>query len=117
MIEVKADRTVFNVESSINATCSNALELLQKGPGVTVDKDENISMKGKNGVRIYIDGKPSPMAGTDLAAYLKSVQSSDIESIEMIENPSAKYDASGNAGSLTSGLKRTKNSAPTVQLL
>jgi iron complex outermembrane receptor protein len=108
MIEVRADRTVFNVENSINATGSNALELLQKSPGVTVDKDENISMKGKNGVRIYIDGKPSPMAGTDLAAYLKSVQSSDIESIEMIENPSAKFDASGNAGIINIRFKKNK---------
>ena len=108
MIEVKADRTIFNVENSINATGSNALELLQKSPGVTVDKDDNISMKGKNGVRIYIDGKPSPMAGTDLAAYLKSVQSSDIEAIEMIENPSAKYDASGNAGIINIRFKKNK---------
>ncbi len=108
MIEVKADRTVFNVESSINATGSNVMELLQKSPGITVDKDDNISMKGKNGVRIYIDGKPSPMAGTDLAAYLRSVQSTDIESIEMIENPSAKYDASGNAGIVNIKFKKNK---------
>ena len=108
MIEVKADRTVFNVENSINATGNNALELLQKSPGITVDKDDNISMKGKNGVRIYIDGKPSPMAGKDLAAYLKSVQSTDIESIEMIENPSAKYDASGNAGIINIRFKKNK---------
>ncbi len=108
MIEVKADRTVFNVENSINATGSNALELLQKSPGVTVDKDDNISMKGKNGVRIYIDGRPTPMSGSDLAAYLKSVQSTDIESIEMIENPSAKYDASGNAGIINIKFKKNK---------
>lgn len=108
MVEVKADRTVFNVESSINATGSNALELLQKSPGVTVDKDDNISMKGKNGVRIYIDGKPSAMTGSDLAAYLKSIQSSDIEAIEMIENPSAKYDASGNAGIINIRFKKNK---------
>ncbi len=108
MIEVRADRTVFNVENSINATGSTAMELLQKSPGVLVDKDDNISMKGKNGVRIYIDGKLSPMATTDLAAYLRSIQSSDIESIEMIENPSAKYDASGNAGIINIKLKKNK---------
>lgn len=108
MIEVKADRTVFNVENSINATGNNVLELLQKSPGITVDKDDNISMKGKNGVRIYIDGKPSPMQGTDLAAYLKSVQSTDIEAIEMIENPSAKYDAAGNAGIINIRFKKNK---------
>ncbi len=108
MIEVKADRTVFNVENSINATGSNVMELLQKSPGITVDRDDNISMKAKNGVRIFIDGKPSPMAGKDLAAYLRSVQSTDIESIEIIENPSAKYDASGNAGIINIKFKKNK---------
>ena len=108
MIEVKADRTVFNVENSINATGSNVMELLQKSPGITIDRDDNISMKAKNGVRIFIDGKPSPMAGKDLAAYLRSVQSTDIESIEMIENPSAKYDASGNAGIINIKFKKNK---------
>ncbi|MEO7767176.1 MAG: carboxypeptidase regulatory-like domain-containing protein, partial [Ferruginibacter sp.] len=97
MIEVKADKTIFNVEASINATGSNALELLQKSPGIQVDNNENISMKGKTGVRIYIDGKMMQLDTKDLAAYLKSINSNDIEAIEMISNPSAKYDASGNA--------------------
>ena len=109
MIEVRADKTVFNVENSINATGSNAFELLQKSPGVSVDKDDNISMQGKNGVKIYIDGKPTQMGGADLAAYLRSVNSADIESIEMITNPSAKYDASGNAGIINIRLIKNKN--------
>ncbi len=109
LIEVKADKTVFNVENSINATGSNAFELLQKSPGVLTDKDDNISMMGKNGVKIYIDGKPTQMAGADLAAYLRSINSADIESIELITNPSAKYDASGNAGIINIRLKKNKN--------
>jgi iron complex outermembrane recepter protein len=108
MIEVKADKTIFNVESSINATGSNAMELLQKSPGVVVDKDDNISMKGKNGVRIYIDGRMTQMDNKDLAAYLRSINSADIESIEMISNPSAKYDASGNAGIINIRMKKNK---------
>jgi iron complex outermembrane recepter protein len=108
LIEVKADKTVFNVESSINATGSNAMELLQKSPGVVVDKDDNISMKGKNGVRIYIDGRMTQMDNKDLASYLRSINSADIESIEMISNPSAKYDASGNAGIINIKLKKNK---------
>lgn len=108
MMEVKADRTIFNVESSINATGSTAMELLQKSPGVLVDKDDNISMKGKNGVRIYIDGKLSPMAASDLAVYLRSLQSNDIEAIEIIQNPSAKYEASGNAGNINIRLKKNR---------
>ncbi len=109
MIEVKADKTIFNVENSINATGSNAFELLQKSPGVSVDKDDNISMQGKNGIKIYVDGKPTQMSGADLAAYLRSVNSADIEAIEMITNPSAKYEASGNAGIINIRLKKNKN--------
>jgi iron complex outermembrane recepter protein len=108
MIEVKADKTVFNVEASINATGSDAFELLRKSPGVVVDKDDNVSMKGKNGVRIYVDGKMSNLDNKDLAAYLKSLNSADIEAIEMISNPSAKYDASGNAGIINIRLKKNK---------
>lgn len=107
-IEVKSDKVVFNVENSINATGSNAMELLQKSPGVMVDNNDNISMKGKSGVRIYIDGKMSQLDAKDLAAYLKSINSNDIESIEMISNPSAKYDASGNAGIINIKLKKNK---------
>ncbi len=108
MIEVKADKTVFNVEASINATGSNALELLQKSPGVQVDNNDNISMKGKTGVRVYIDGKMIQLDTKNLAAYLKSINSNDIEAIEMISNPSAKYDASGNAGIINMRLKKNK---------
>ncbi|MEO6547012.1 MAG: TonB-dependent receptor [Ferruginibacter sp.] len=108
MIEVKADKTIFNVEASINATGSNALELLQKSPGIQVDNNDNISMKGKTGVRIYIDGKMMQLDTKDLAAYLKSINSNDIEAIEMISNPSAKYDASGNAGIINIRLKKNK---------
>jgi len=108
MIEIRADKTVFNVENSINATGSNALELLKKSPGMQVDYNDNITMKGKNGVKIYIDGKPTQLDAASLAAYLKSINSNDIEAIEMISNPSAKYDASGNAGIVNIRLKKNK---------
>jgi hypothetical protein len=74
-----------------------------------VDKDDRISMAGKNGVEIYIDGRPSPLRGTDLANYLRSLQSSSIESIEFITEPSAKYEASGNAGIINIKLKKDKS--------
>ncbi len=108
MIEVKADKMVFNVESSINATGSDGMELLQKSPGIQVDNNDNISMKGKNGVKIYVDGKKMELDTKDLAAYLRSISSNDIEAIEMISNPSAKYDASGNAGIINIRLKKNK---------
>lgn len=108
MIEVKADKTILNIEGSVNAIGQDAMELLRKSPGVLVDKDDNISLSGKNGVQIYIDGKPSPLSSADLSAYLKTLQSSQIEAIEIITNPSAKYDAAGNAGIINIKLKKNK---------
>lgn len=108
MVEVRADKTILNVEGTINAVGNDALELLRKSPGVMVDKDDNLSLAGKNGVQVYIDGKPSPLSGADLAAYLKSMQSTQIEAIELITNPSAKYEAAGNAGIINIKLKKDK---------
>ncbi|HTS44231.1 MAG TPA: carboxypeptidase regulatory-like domain-containing protein, partial [Puia sp.] len=108
MVEVKADKIVMNVEGSVNAVGQDALELLRKSPGVTVDKDDNLSLSGKNGVQVYIDGRPTPLSGKDLSDYLKTIQSSSIESIELITNPSAKYDAAGNAGIINIKLKKNK---------
>lgn len=109
IVEVKADKTILNVEGTINAVGNDALELLRKAPGVMVDKDDNLSLAGKNGVQVYIDGKPSPLSGADLANYLKSMQSSQIEAIELITNPSAKYEAAGNAGIINIKLKKNKS--------
>jgi hypothetical protein len=109
MVEVKADKTILNVEGTINAIGSNALELLRKSPGVLLDKDDNISLAGKNGVQVYIDGRSTPLSGQDLANYLKTLQSSQIESIELMTNPSAKYDAAGNAGIINIRLLKNKS--------
>ena len=109
VIEVKADKTILNVEGSVNAVGQDALELLRKSPGVIVDKDENLSLSGKNGVQVYVDGRPTPLSGADLAAYLKTLQSSSIESIEIITNPSSKYEAAGNAGIINIKLKKNKS--------
>ena len=109
IVEVRADKTILNVEGTINAAGNDALELLRKSPGVMVDKDDNLSLAGKNGVQVFIDGKPSPLSGADLANYLKSIQSTQIESIELITNPSAKYEAAGNAGIINIKFKKNKN--------
>lgn len=108
LIEMKADALVFNVDSTINAIGQNGLELLRKSPGVLLDKDDNISMNGKNGVRVYIDGRLSPLTGTELSEYLKTLQSNSIDAIEIISNPSAKYDAAGNAGVINIKLKKDR---------
>lgn len=108
LVEVMADKTVFNVQSSLAATGTTALELLRKSPGVLLDNNENIVLEGKTGVRIFLDGKPSILMGQDLNDFLKSLQASDIEAIEIITQPSSKYDAAGNAGIINIRLKKDK---------
>ncbi|MFT7159537.1 MAG: iron complex outermembrane receptor protein [Bacteroidia bacterium] len=108
IIEVQPDKTVFNVEGSINAQGNTALELLRKSPGVVVDNNDGLVLQGKSGVQIYIDGKMSPLSSADLAIYLRSLQSDQIDAIEIITNPSAKYDAEGNAGIINIRLIKDK---------
>ena len=110
LIEVRSDKTVFNVENSINATGSTAYELLQKAPGVMVDQNNNsIFLKGRGGVMVQIDGKPSQLTGEELADMLKSMQSTEVEAIELVSNPSSKYEAEGTAGIINIKLKKNKN--------
>jgi iron complex outermembrane recepter protein len=107
-VEVKADKTILNVEGTVNSTGLNALELLRKAPGVTVDNNENLNIRGKNAVKVMIDGRETPLDGDNLAALLKGMQASDIANIEIISNPSAKYDAAGNAGIINIRLKKNR---------
>ncbi len=109
ILEVKPDKLVFNVEGSVNALGSDGLELLRKAPGVVIDNDDNIALAGKSGVRIFINNKPSPLGGEDLANFLRSLNSSDIDNIEIITNPSARFEAAGNAGIINIILKKNKN--------
>jgi iron complex outermembrane receptor protein len=108
LVEVRPDKIILNVEGTINAVGEDALGLLRKSPGVTVDKDNNLSLNGKNGVQLYVDGRPTYLSGSTLADYLKTIQSSSVESIEIISNPGAKYEAAGNAGIVNIRLKKNK---------
>lgn len=109
LVQVLADKTVFNVQNTINAAGDSGFDLLRKAPGVIVDNNDNLLVEGKTGVLFYIDGKPSVLRGQDLTNFLKTLQSSDIESIEIITQPSSKYDAEGNAGIVNIVLKRDKS--------
>ena len=109
MIQVKADKTVFNVQNTINASGDSGFELLRKAPGVIIDNNDNLIVEGKTGVQIFIDDKPSVLRGQDLVNYLKTIQSSDIDAIEIITQPSSKYDAEGNAGIINIRFKRDKS--------
>ncbi len=107
-IEQRADRIVVNVDASPSNAGSTAMDILEKSPGVTVDKDDNISLKGKQGVIIMIDDKPTYMTSTQLASYLKSLPASAIDQLEIMTNPSAKYDAAGNSGIINIKTKKSK---------
>lgn len=108
MIEQKIDRTVLNVEASITNTGSTAMEVLEKAPGISVDKDGNISLKGKDGVMVLIDGRPTQLGAADLANMLRSMNASQLDQIEIMTNPPAKFDAAGNAGIINIKTKKNK---------
>lgn len=109
LVEIKPDRTVFNVEGTINSTGSDALSLLRKAPSVTVDNNDNINVLGRSGVIVYVDGKRLPLGGQDLSNYLQNLQADQIDRIDIITNPGAKYEAEGNAGIIDIILKKDKN--------
>ena len=106
-IQQKIDRTVVNVGALISNTGANALEVLAKTPGVQIDADGNITFKGKSGVMVMIDDKPTYLSAANLATYLRSLPSSALDQIELMDNPPAKYDAAGNAGVIN--IKTKKN--------
>lgn len=107
-VENRIDRTVVNVDALISNAGANALEVLEKSPGVFVDQNGGISLKGKSGVVIYIDDKPTYLNGADLAGYLRSLPSGTLESIELMPIPPAKYDAAGNGGIINIRTKKLK---------
>ncbi len=97
-IEMKAGVTIVNVESSVTNVGANALEVLEKSPGVAVDKDGNISLKGRQNVLVWLDGKQTYMGPAELATMLGNLPASQLETIEIMSNPTAKYDAAGSTG-------------------
>ena len=105
-IQKLSDRLVVNVENSIVNAGSSAMDVLERSPGVSIDQNDVLGLRGRQGVIIMIDGKPSPMTGADLANYLRGLPSSVIERIEIITNPSAKYDAAGNSGIIDIRMKK-----------
>jgi len=108
-IQLQADKIVVNVAESPIMAGNTALEVLRKSPGVVIDNDNNISMKGRQGVLVMIDDKPTYMSTDEVARMLDNMPASSIQSIEIISNPSAKYDAAGNAGIINIKLKKDTN--------
>lgn len=108
LVEQKIDRTVVNVEASVTNVGSTALEVLEKSPGISVDKEGNISLKGKAGVMVLVDGRPTQLGGADLANLLRSMNANQLDQIEIMTNPPARFDAAGNAGVINIKTKKNK---------
>lgn len=108
IVETKIDRTVVNVDAMLSNAGTSALDVLEKSPGILIDKDGNISIKGKQGVIVLMDGRPSYLSGQDLANLLKNMPASELEQLEIMTQPPAKYDASGNAGLINIKTKKSK---------
>ncbi|MES2417919.1 MAG: TonB-dependent receptor [Bacteroidota bacterium] len=107
-MQMGIDKKIFAVDQSLVSEGGSASDLLQNVPSVQTDMDGNVSLRGSAGVKVLIDGKPSLIAGGNIAQILQSIPASSIESVELITNPSAKYDAEGQAGIINIVLKRNK---------
>jgi hypothetical protein len=107
-VERKIDRTIVNVDALIANAGSNALEALERAPGISVDQNGVITLKGRAGVAVFIDDKPTYLSGADLENYLKSLPAGTVKQIEIMTNPPAKYEAAGNAGVINIVMKKNK---------
>lgn len=100
------DRTVITPDALISSAGSNALEVLEQAPGITIDQNGSIIYKGRSGVQVFINDKPSYLSGSELENYLRTLPAGSIKNIEIIDNPPAKYEAAGNAGIININIKR-----------
>lgn len=101
--ELRLDKKVINVSQNINASGGTALDVLQNQPSVQVDQDGNVSLRGSSNFTIQVNGRPYPIQGGDA---LRQIPASLVESIELITNPSAKYDSEGSAGIINIVMKQ-----------
>jgi hypothetical protein len=108
LVELDGGNIVYNVAKSVTAQGTSAFEVLKRAPGIYVDNDNTISLNGKPGAMILLDGKQTYLSAKDIADLLKSMPSSDIKSIEIINNPSARYDAAGSAGIINIKTNKSK---------
>jgi outer membrane receptor protein involved in Fe transport len=107
LIKLSRDKMIVDIEKAGFGNGNDGLETLSKLPGVQLDKDENVVFRGSNNLQIMIDGKPSLLTGEELKQYLKTLDGANIKAVEIIANPSAKYDAAGSAGIFNIVLKKS----------
>ncbi|MDR3627042.1 MAG: outer membrane beta-barrel family protein [Ignavibacteriaceae bacterium] len=109
MVVTNLDKQVINVDKDLSSSGGTALDVMQNIPSLTVDIDGNVSLRGNSNVTILIDGKPSGLAGLQSSDVLTSIPASSIKSVELVTNPSAKYDPDGTAGIINIVLKKKSN--------
>lgn len=107
LIKLSRDKMIVDIDKAGFGNGNDGLETLSKLPGVQLDKDENVVFRGNANLQIMIDGKPSLLTGEELKQYLKTLDGANIKAVEIIANPSAKYDAAGSAGIFNIVLKKS----------
>jgi outer membrane receptor protein involved in Fe transport len=107
LIENQIDKMVYNVDQDVTSKTGVAADILQKIPQVSVDVDGNVELQGNSDIQFLIDGKPSAVYGNNITEVLQSIPASQIEKIEVITSPGAKYDASGTGGIINIVLKKS----------
>lgn len=108
LVEFSLDKKVINVDKNIVTAGGSATDILRNTPSVSVDMDGNVSLRGSTNLTILVDGRPSMLSGSDKAAILEQIPANTIETIELITNPSAKYDPEGMAGIINIKTKKEK---------
>jgi outer membrane receptor protein involved in Fe transport len=116
LIENRIDGMAVNVDAFMNNAGNSILDVIGLSPSVDLDINGTISIKGKSGASIFIEGKKSYLSGTDLTNYLKSIPASQVDQIEIMTQPSAKYDVAGNSGVINIKLKKTRQSGLNINL-
>ncbi|MEZ5026215.1 MAG: TonB-dependent receptor [Chitinophagales bacterium] len=106
-MQLNAEKKIFNIEKNTLSAGGNAIDALKQVPMVDVDQDDNITIRGSDNIKIYINGKPSGITTNNANVILEAIPADQIESIEIINNPSAKYEAEGDVGILNINLKKS----------
>lgn len=107
-VERKADRTIVNPDALISTAGSSAFDVLMKSPGVIIDQNGTIKLKGKSGVLVLVDDKPTYLNGTELENFLRTMPAATVKQVELMPNPPAHYEAAGNAGIINIRTKKNR---------
>lgn len=108
LVELQPDKTIVHVDALITNAGTSVMEALEKMPGVLVDKDGRISLKGRSGVLVLIDGRQTYLGASELATLLQGMSAAQVSQVELINQPSARYDAAGNAGIINIRTKKNR---------